>query len=298
MQAERDFNNLSRNSTPSDYSDFTLSVKDARKRFEQLSSPTTTSPNLGHRKSEPVDSASKPRRPPPPKPLKKMATSPEILTSSSSAAKPRVQSSANQSAIEDVSSDKLPQTSVQDAGGDASPKPKTKSFKPLKKAHSVRPNDLVTTNSDTSSDSKKLPTTKKLFKRRSFEKARMETTSSPATNGSANGRTNSKNGETGPACASSPTHKKTSPLASMKKRLSSSSKSGSSQPSSPTDHPSKKGYHKTFSDKVLASCDERNVQASLKEEDRGKVVGGSRPTSPRVIEDGELKLNLTEGQCG
>lgn len=279
MQAERDFNNLARSSTTSDYSDSTLSVRDARNRFEQLSASTVTTPSrTGQRRSE--SSETPPARPPPPRPpLKKRVTDPEICTLSTN---PKGQSASNLG-TKDVNS-----------------KLDSKAKKSLKKAHSVRPTDLVSTeaSSPASSNSKKSIGSKKLFKRMSVEKAKVDSNSESATNGSANSKSSTKKGEASQNSSNSP-HKKTSPLASMKKKLSTDTKSNSSQPSSqsssPVDKPGKKSFQKSFSDKVLATCDERSVQASLGDEDRGKVVGGSRPATPRVIEDGELKLNLTEG---
>lgn len=299
MQAERDFNNLTRSSTTSpDYSDSTLSVRDARKRFEQMSSSTVAAPS--YKRNEGITSKEappaykvRPPPPPPPNPLKKRLSEP-VIRSQSTCSSPRVQSSSNQSAIA------AKETDSSDVGG--SPKTKAKSSKPfLKKAHSVRPGDLASTTSSeansSSSDKLSSSATKKLFKRMSSDKGKMDSTSDPAaSNGSAKGRT-SKNGEASqnsPTSTSSPTHKKfTSPL-SLKKKRPSASSSNSSQPSPLADKPATP--KRSFSTTVLASTEERSVQASLKEDDGGKVVGGSKPTAPRVIQDGELKLNLTEGK--
>lgn len=292
MQAERDFNNLARSSTAStDYSDTTLSVRDARKRFEQMSSSPISTPT-GQRKSDLSISGSSPRRPPPPRPMKKRTTDSEIcmLSTANSKGTPnaglRGQSSGIQGANEDVNR----RLEGQDFSAAAS-KPK----RSLKKAFSARPNDLVSrseTDSPTSPERKSVGS-KKLFKRMSMEKTKVDTNSESASNGSARG--SSKKGGASQNMASSPTHKKTSPLASMKKKLSSDSKSNSDQPSSPVNKAGKRGFHKSISDQVLVSPGSRKVQASLGDEDRGKVVGGSRPAAPRVIEDGELKLNLAKG---
>ena len=296
MQAERDFNNLTRSSTTSsDYNDSTLSVRDARKRFEQLSSSSVATPSpSGQRGSESGSSGTTPagRRPPPPRPLKKRASDSEIRTLSTTTPTPapRGQSASNKS--EDVNS-KLDSTAA------------SKTKKNLKKAHSVLASSSNSSEaSSPSSDSSKKSTglgSKKLFKRASVEKGKMDSTTTEAAtnNGSAaTGRGNSKKPDASQNSSSSPTHhhKKTSPLASKKKKMTSDSKHGSSQPSSPVDNQGKRGLQKSFSDKVLASCDERSVKASLKDEDKGKVVGGSRPDTPRVIEDGELKLNLAQGR--
>lgn len=290
MQAERDFNNLTRSAaTSSDYSDSTMSVRDARKRFEQMSSSaTTTTPNYKRSEAAVSRETPVPARPPPPKPLKKRSSEPVMRSHSTCAtSNSRVQSSSNQSA--DGAS--AVEETAQDVSN-GSPKAKAKGLKPsLKKAHSVRPGDLASTSSEASSSDTKSPVgvTKKLFKRMSSsEKGKLDSTA--ASNGSAKGK-NEETSQNSPTSISSPSHRKfSSPLALKKKRTSASS-SSSSQPS-----PLPDSHRKSFSNKVLASTEERRVQASLKEEDQGKVVGGHRPTTPRVIEDGELKLNLTEGE--
>lgn len=313
MQAEKDFNNLTRSTTTGtsssnpDYNDSTMSVTDARRRFEQLSSPPPASAPT-HRRSEPAVHASKERseaaiskdnKPArPPRPLMKRASDPAVPANPTRT--PRGQSAANQNALLEET-DSSETRSSQDVSGD-SPKPKAKIFSKslLRKSHSVKPTDLVTTSSEAETTASKISSaSKKIFKRKSFEKSKMEGLA--ATNGSTKART-TKNGEASSnSPTSSPTRSKFSPLSSKKKRPSGSS-SNSSQPSSPlakkasTDKPAAEktaSLSKSLSDKVLTSTEERFVQATLKEED--KLVGGSRPSTPRVIEDGELKLNLTEG---
>lgn len=297
MQSE---NNPNRSSVSSEHSDTKLSVRDARRRFEQMSSTTS-----GYRKgSDPVLSTKgiPPSRPAPPKPLKKRVTDPEIRTlntsppaSATSIKTPKVQRSTSKEVQEDcLAKDRRPVSPKGAASVTESPKHKSRSKLSLKKAYSVKTNDLASAPESSATDSK-LSATKKLFKRKTSEKGKMDgTTSNGSTSG---GRTNSKSGKTGEASpGASPTHKK-SPLASLKKKVV-DAKSPPSNPSSRTSSPapSRRSLLKSFSDKVLVSSEDRSVQASLKEEDRGKVVGGNRPTAPRVIEDGELKFNLTEGE--
>lgn len=308
MQAERDFNNLTRSSaTSSDYDDSTLSVRDARKRFEQMSSASSTAAAPSYKRKEGgTSNEAPPSRPPPPIPLKKRISEPVLRSQSTcSTSSPqqqtqgsnsRVQRSSNQSPS---NSAKETDCSTQDVNGSTKPKAKPS----LKKASSVAvdPNVLAnpsseTSNSTSSSKQSSSPTkqssspTKRLFKRMSTDKGKVDS-GAAASNGSSKART-SKNGEANQN-SPSPTHKKfSSPLALKKKKTTSSS--GSSQPSLLGDKPAT--LRKSFSNNVLASSEERRVQASLKEDNGGKVVGGSRPTAPRVIEDGELKLNLTEGK--
>ena len=298
MQAEKDFNNLTRSSTASEYSDSTLSVRDARKRFEQLSSSTTvtSTPTPSYRKSEPVSSTPSkgptPSRPPPPtRPLKKRATDSSLLLNTIDSSKGQSAGSPSADKVLEGAGDR----NSQDACGD-SPKPKARGFKPsLKKSHSAMStaDKQVGGGSPASSLSS---ATKKLFKRKSGKGENAVSTSD-----SANGRTNSKSPEATPM-ASSPVQG--SPMLSKKKKQHSTA-SSSSACSTPTgegasfplsDKPGKAGLQKSFSDKVLVETEGRSVQASLNEDDRGKVVGGHKPTAPRVIEDGELKLNLSESK--
>lgn len=295
MQADRELDTPTNNN----YDDSTLSVRDARRRFEQLSSPTSPQPIAGQRRSEGGLAFSSPKttgtppRPPPPRPLKKRATDPEISTLSTNTTKtttkaptptPRGQRSS-------LSASTIAETGIDSSKSKGKTQSATKAS--LRKANSVKADENTESRSASpgSSDSKKPASSKKLFKKMNLEKGPKEATSGsePATNGSANGRTKGDSSST-----SSPSHKKASlsPLASMKKKLSSETKSNS-QPSPPSSGGGK-SLTKSFSDKVLASGEERSVRASLKDEEEGKVIG--RSTSPRVIEDGELKLNLTQGK--
>ena len=301
MQAERDFNNLARSSTTSsDYNDSTLSVKDARKRFEQISSSTAVAPSNNKKKSDGASStAASKLRPAPPPPYKNRLSEPNIRSQSTGAAsKSRVQRSSNQSAIgaNNAVEEATATSTAQDVGGF-----KAKGLKKsLKKAHSIQPLDLTSTGSEvnSSNSSCKSPTTSKtkLFRKMSSDNKGLGKVDSgaAASNGNTKSSKTVKNGggSQNSTPNSSPNHKKfSSPLSSKKKRPSASS--SSSQSSIPGDKPT---MRKSLSNKVLASSEERTVQASLREEDEGKVVGGSKPTTPRVIEDGALKLNLTEGK--
>lgn len=186
---------------------------------------------------------------------------------------------------------------LSDEGGKT--KSKSKYFKGLKKAHSVNPttDSRDSTDGGEPSDSKLSTATRKLFKRKNIDsKSRMDSTNdgghvSNGTSDTKNGATNSiSNGQN-----SSPIHKK----ASSKNTSPDSSKSPS-QASSPvsTHKQGKKNLDKSLTNKVLACSEERSVQTVLGDEGREKIVGGSLPTAPRDIEDGELKLNLTEGNGG
>lgn len=288
MQAERDFNNLTRSSTASsDCNDSTLSVRDARKRFEQMSSsasPSDKNSNGAYSKEAPAASKS---RPAPPPPYKKRVSEPALrtLSTGTGASNSRVQRSSNQRSSGAA-------TPAQDVGGIKA--------KSLKKSHSVKPIDLASTSSEansTSSDSKPPSSTSKtkLFKRMNSESKGKQDSAAATSNGSTKSSRAVKNGGTSQNSTPSPTHKKfSSPLSSKKKRPSASS--GSSQSSTPGEK--QPTIRKSFSNRVLASSEERSVQPVLKEDDEGKVVGGSKPTTPRVIEDGELKLNLAEGKGG
>ncbi len=306
MQAERDFNNLTRSSASSDYNDSTMSVRDARKRFERLSSSTSanvntaTAPNYKRSEStHSVGSSSKaaatPARPPPPtKPLRKRATDIGMDTTTTTTTTKNSKGQSAGSAKEDVV-DKVATTAgdrnSQDACGE-SPKPKARSFKPsLKKTQSTMSAADKQASSSGAASSPSSSLSKKLFKKKSVK----EDTAA------INGRASNKDSP-----SSSPVPE--SPVAARRKKHSGSktSSTSSNQQPSPTHEkasspkPGKpslqKSLQKSFSDKVLVHSEGRNVQASLKEDDRGKVVGGQRPTAPRVIEDGELKLNLAEGR--
>lgn len=306
MQAERDYKNLTKStSSGSSYNDSTLSVRDARKRFEQLSSSTTVA-TPSYKKSEAGGSPPAlkkatgvpPRPAPPSRPLKKRATDSELHSLKTTDDKSKGQSAAKPSAKsskEDVVG-KVEAASDQDACSSDSPKPKTRNFKPpVKKSQSTMSaaaaaSNTSGTSSGGASEAAASPTSsisKKLFKRKSNKDI-------STVDSNANGRTNNK-----ASPASSPVHE--SPNAARKRRNQVASSNQASSPS--TEKPStpvaskhgRASLQKSFSDKVLLSGD-RSVQASLKDDDRGKVVGGEKPTAPRVIEDGELKLNLTKGK--
>ena len=182
---------------------------------------------------------------------------------------------------------------------DASLKPKGKNSKfSLKKSHSVSASNELAVNSSPSeaaSPDTKTPASgpKRLFKRMSIEKGKMEKVE--ATNGSAKGKA-ARNGDSSPL--SSPV--KNSPLGARKKKATtptSGSQTAKKGFKTEPDIPSPGRRKSSFSDRVLASTEERCVQTSLKDDSRGKVVGGNRPTSPKLIDDGELKLYLTEGMA-
>jgi hypothetical protein len=288
MQAERDLSNLTKSSTAgSGYEDSTLSVRDARKRFEQMSSSSTVTPSNGGGTSR---EAPLKMRPAPPPPMRKKAEPVLRSHSTGSNSKYRVQRSSNQTSA-DV--EEAATTAVQDVG-----RPRSKGF--LKKTLSVDNTDLASTSpvtTSSSSDSRK-STTKKLFKRMSTDKTEKVENGASVSNGSSSRSRTSKSGEASQnsSNSASPSHKKFgSPLALKKKKTVPSASSRGSSPQSPhQDKPG--GLRRNLSNQVLVSTEERSVQASLREEDEGRVVGGKKPTTPRVIEDGELKLNLAEGK--
>ena len=326
MQAERDFERLADNSTSppsarSNGSDITLSVRDARKRFEQLSRSSSAGAisNLSVQKAvSPTKSLSKPMTSsplPPPRQKKRLIktpTDPDIKVSSTtkSAISGRVQSTSNYS--KPVASD-VADSSSQDVN---SSQVKTKSkIKSLKKGNSI--SDSVASKSlataSPSSQSAESNLSRKLFKRKSMDRVnKVEDTATNGASSASSGRTAAKssNSSSSNSQSTSPSHKKKlsslsskfSPLSSSKKQRSIESKTpaSGSPPAAPSTEDSspvtKAGTQRSFSNTVLASPNERSVQATLGDEDKGKVVGGSRPTSPRVIEDGALKFNLTEGK--
>lgn len=291
MQAERDFEKLARGSNSSlsshsvgSSSDVNMSVRDARKRFEQMSTSSTTE---------------KPGRPPPPKSFRKNKTVSDMSQATATTAAARTttgKSTKGQSASnQDINSKSTDDTSSKENGA----RTKSSSSKSLKKSQSVTPSAVTGVSADSSSRSspsserKHSQASRKIFKRKSIDKDKMDSTagSSPS-NDSASGRTKAKSSGDHNGRVSSPTHRvKASPRASKKQRSTEQIPSPSS--SMPRSLPGK--IQRSFS-KVLVNPEDRDVQASIGAEDRGKVVGGSRPTSPREIGDGELRLKLTKGK--
>lgn len=127
----------------------------------------------------------------------------------------------------------------------------------------------------------------KLLKLKSTDKGKMDSTAE-----------NSKSKMDSPA--SSPSSKRKLVKGRLKK-VDSGDGSGS-KAATPVGSPTRRKEtpemrRRSFSDQVLASPNQEiPVHITLKRNGSGKIVGGSRPTSPRVIEDKELKINLTEGE--
>lgn len=297
MQAERDFNNLANSSTTKSKFDAeaSLSVSDARRRFEQLSS----SPGAQTKDAAGPSSGSRGAVPPrPPPPYKKRNSEDNLISSAMN--NTEGQSASGQGKNSSV---------VHEQAQDVSLKPKGKNSKfSLKKSHSVSASNELAVNSSpseaASSDNKTSASSgpKRLFKRMSIEKGKVDKVEGQtATNGSAKGKA-ARNGDSS-SPLSSPV--KNSPLGGRKKKTTTPTSSSSQTPrkgsKTDPDFPSAERGSKirktSFSDRVLASTEERCVQTSLKDGSRGKVVGGTRPTSPKLIGDGELKLNLTEDMC-
>ena len=320
MQAER--GNLTKNSSnsQSNGSEVSISVRDARRRFEELSS---TSPRgAGDPPSLPRGSPVTRTRPlPMKKPLKKTETEPDFSTrkygNTSNASNARVQSSVTQT-VNNNSASVSGGSDTQDVGKSKS---KSKIFmRPsLKKAHSISTHDNLAVkprSSINSSENKVVSPSKKLFRRRSMDKGKIDDTSSNSTT-TTNERTGYRSTNHSPT-SNSPSHKKFSPLPLKKKTVDSKTRetdmNSNSQTTSPTQQKSsplsskkqksidssnatsplaaekKIAFHRSFSDVVLASSNHRPVQTSLTKKDKSSIT-------PKFIEDGELKLFVKEGMC-
>lgn len=317
-----------------------MSVRDARRRFEQLStsnsslsSPTKTTPT--HRGSTPAAVPARPPRPQRP-PLKKAITSPGDFSTSAAVGGKNVDSITNkgqrsqgQSCDASRSVVKTASQEVSSTNNGGKTKFKGKSLKQAfkrgissvasssggDKAASGEPSSVVGgTGASAENSDRKLSSTKKLFKRKSMEKNKVDGVAEHASsNGSRNTNTDSKGGK-GEEASLCPTsdHKKVSPLPRERLKATEPSSPTRSKPSSPTTSSSSSSpiarpggvpFKRSFSDKVLVSPNQESaVHTTLRREgeERGsgreKIIGGSRPTSPRVIEDKELKLDLSEGK--
>ena len=273
-----------------------LSVSDARKRFEQLSASTSQVPL----------STTKPPRPN--KPPVKKARSIAVVHSTSDNRIHKGQRSPdhtnNACSIEYAGNSSIRKTStpeqeVDKAVGHSDSKEKLKAKALKKSSGNSTASSMDKTGSRPGtpgsgseggaageSGSRKLSI--KLFKRITTEKGKADSTGEGRSGGGA--RVDSS------AMSPSSSRKR---LGRLRTQESGTSSKGSTPTTSPTRSPKDKQLRRrSFSDQVLVSPNhEVIVHTTLKREaSEAKITGGARPSSPRVIEDKELKINLTEGE--
>ena len=310
-----------------------VSVRDARKRFEQLSD-TKSSPSK--QSSIPVKrslSSSRDRIDgslPPPRPKKPPVQKPvtgqknRSMSENDSEKNQMGQSSPQESCSSIVPDQEVTNSSTTSSKGKSKGSSLKKALKRgissggssggSKAANSHRDSLGAvgeTATATESCDTKRHSATKKLF-RRSMERKKTGVTAEHASsNGSnsSNAKENSKStkGDASPSSAS----KKVSPLSSKREKGNghSSPPSSKSKPYSPSSSPSTERHadhappsQRSFSDRVLLAnpSKENAVHATLKrfvsEKAKAKAAAGGRPTSARAIEDKELKLNLSQGE--
>lgn len=321
-----------------------ISVKDARQRFEQFTVPNSAPNTLVRESAKPthLDRTSagsqafsslpkkKPIKKPVPVSIPKDGSSSVAGGRKSSESNQKGQSSPEKSCDDVVSSvsNKSVSQEVSSSSSGAKAKFKNKSLKQVLRRNissgadnSSEPSSAVGGTATT--DSKLTSATKKLFKRKipSMEKNKVgaiaEHTTYNGSDSTNNAKENSKCGqgdETMGSQSPGSSKKKGSPLLNDKQRASPSSPSRS-HPSSPSSihssasTTSKQGGHvvpfvKSFSDRILTCPREEDaVYGTLKRRggkekgsEKGEVAEYSRPASPRVIEDKELKLTISKGK--
>ena len=294
--ADQDLDMSSFHKSPNSSSSF--SVSDARRRYEQLSVSTTQ-----------VGAKPLPVRPPPRPSKAPVQQSRSISTgmghSTSDNRIHRGQRSPDHAVTSPLGNSRkaitTPDQEVKHSVMNNGEKSKSKGLKlkgsvssNMDKTSGSRPDtpgsDSGATGTGDSTGKKLTSATKKLFKRISMEKGKVEGTREHAS-------TNGSKGDS-PSMSPSSSRKK-----ATKEKVKAQNAGSSSPATSPTKaHPGDLKFRRSFSDQVLASPNQEvAVHTTLKREGQdgnsgGKIVGGIRPTSPRVIEDKELKINLTEGE--